>query len=189
MKKLLILFVALPITMCIGCGAGTSYELQTFDVMEDGLGRTKVGVEAFYVSLKKETAQKQEEVINASGQSLYLAIKDTLANSGKTPEEIEALAAKQQVLFVGRLTKKLNDLAEQERRNDNIYGDVMDNIDTMLQLCADTKKFVIYRSDIQAQWKEYVLSTSRAKFKSVDVPSVVETVNTSSITNTLTEGK
>jgi len=189
MKKLLILLVALPVAMCIGCGAGTSYELQTFDVMEDGLGRTKVGVEAFYVSLKKETAQKQEEVINASGQSLYLAIKDTLNNSGKSPEEIEALAKKNQLDFIKRLNVKLNDLAEQERRNDNIYSDVMDNLDTMLQLCADTKKFVIYRSDIQAQWKEYVLSTSRAKFKSVDVPAVVQTVNTSSITNTLNGDK
>lgn len=143
-----------------GCGAGVTYDVLTHDNVIAAAVEAKKGVEAFNASVIADTAARQDHMIQAVGTG----IKTLAQEQAMDEEQAEALAQGVMASLAGHMAN----YAEQERRRAKLYEVTMDNLNYIIQISEQGKKFAIYRADIGIQWKQYLESSARDVIGSID---------------------
>jgi len=152
--KLRYVWLVVPLLL-LGCQAGTSYELLGYDTIQLAAIEAQKGVDAY------------DQAIRASDGANVAAFKKTLTRNivkialskDETPENAQKLADK----IVTDTEAYLNAKMEQERRRNVWYETTTDNLKFIIEKVEDAKQFAIYRSNISAQWKQYLMAQTRAK--------------------------
>lgn len=148
------------LSMVSGCGAGLTHDLLTYDNIVAATVEAKKGVEAFNETVITDTAYRQEQMLQAVGNGIKKQAQDSALNA----EEAEALAQD----VVATLKTHLANYVEQERRRAHLYEVTLDNLNYIIQISEQGKKFSIYRADIGQQWKDYLESSARDAIESID---------------------
>ena len=148
-----------------GC-AGTAADLLAYDNIIAAAEQAKVGVKAYDTAVRADTARRQAEMLKALRESILIVVKAPPAAS-QPAGGAEALADR----IVASMQQHLADYTEQERRRGELYAATIDNLDYIVQVSRNGKDFVIYRSDIAEQWKQYLQATARARIKPVTTHS------------------
>ena len=143
-----------------GC-AGTAADLLAYDNIIAAAEQAKVGVDAYDAAVRAETSRRQGEMLKALRESILIVAKAGPAAGQPGGDDAEALADR----IVASMRQHLANYAEQERRRAELHAVTMDNLDYIIQVCRNGKDFVIYRSDIAEQWKQYLQATARARIK------------------------
>jgi len=152
MKLLLPLLLVLPM---IGCNAGTTYQLLGYDAIDAAAVESAKGVKAYDTAIRLAIVKDREAYIAKLGRDV---VKIALSK-GETPES----AAKLATAIVDATSAHIAGNAEQERRRAQWFGVTVDNLEYIRDVCADAKAFAIYRSSIDAQWKHYLQTQTRAR--------------------------
>ena len=150
----------LPVILLItGCGAGSAYEVLTYDNIIAAAVEAQKGVDAFNQTVVADTARQHEQMLQAVG----VGIRDIAEQQALDPEQADALADS----VVASLRVHLANYAEQEQRRAKLYEVTRDNLAYIVQISEQAKKFIVYRADIGAQWQQYLESTSRSAIGSI----------------------
>lgn len=150
-----------------GCAAGTSAELLSYDNIEAAANEAKKGVVAYDLTIRAEQANTAGEVTAALAKD----VTAIAARGGLPPADAAALGER-----VGLSVKAhMANLTEQERRRQALFEPTVDNLDFIIQVCAQGRQFAIYRSDVSAQWRSYLETTARARLRKVDTSTVLPT--------------
>ena len=64
---------------------------------------------------------------------------------------------------MAKLTEKLDEIAEQDRRRQALYAPTMDNLNFLIDRAAEHRQFILYRADIATQWRQYIESQARSR--------------------------
>lgn len=144
-----------------GC-AGTAADLLAYDNIIAAADQVKVGVQAYDAAIKADTARGQAEMFETLRKSILIVVKAPSAAS-QPGGDADALADR----IVASMRQHLANYAEQKRRRAELHAVTMDNLDYIIQVCRNGKDFVIYRSDIAEQWKQYLQATARARIKPI----------------------
>ena len=109
-----------------------------------------------------DAARRQAEMLRALRESILIVAK--VPSAASQPDGgADALADR----IVASMRQHLANYAEQERRRAELYSATIDNLDYIIQVSQNGKDFVIYRSNIAEQWKQYLQATARARIKPV----------------------
>ena len=157
-KLLILLLLVLPFG---GCYAGTSADLLSYDAIQAAAVEAQKGVEAYNATVLADAQQKKGEILKALGATVALVASET-----STPEEAASLAAR----VVASMQTHMANLEEQERRRQNVYEVTRDNLEYIVGVCEQSRQFVLYRSSISEQWKEYLQATARARLPVMETP-------------------
>lgn len=158
MRKLAAMLMTL--ILFVGCGAGTAYDVLAHDNVIAAALEAKKGVEAFNETVIADTAARRANLVKTVGNG----VKATALAQAVGDKQAEALA--QDVM--AELTRHLNNYAEQERRRANLFEVTIDNLNYIIQISEQGKKFALYRADIGLQWKQYLESSARDVIGSID---------------------
>lgn len=151
----------LMVALLSGCGtAGVTHDILAYDNIIAAAREAGKGVEAFNEASIADTANRQEDMLQAVGDG----IKGLAQDQALTPEQAKALADG----VVQSLKTHLANYAEQERRRAHLYEVTMDNINYIIQVSEQGKSFSIYRADIGVQWKQYLESSARSAIGSIN---------------------
>lgn len=151
----MVTLILLALFLSQGCGsAGAAFSLTTHDNVIFAAGEAQKGVEAFNQTVIADTAARQEDMFSLLGGAIKRLALDT---DEVTEEQAEELA--QQV--VNELRGHLANYTEQERRRAHLYEVTVDNLNYIIQISEQAKKYELYRADIGAQWREYLESSAR----------------------------
>ena len=145
MKRLL----AVLLVGCLvvgGClGAGTASDLLSYDNIAVAAQEARKGVTALDTAVQADTAKGQAAMLEALRQSIV--------QSGGAVEQADRIVA--------AMTVHLANYAEQDRRRQAVVNATQDNLDFILEICEKSKAFVLYRADINLQWKNYLQTLPR----------------------------
>ncbi len=158
MKKMIVALVMLAFLS--GCGAGSAYEVMLHDNVIAAAREALKGVDAFNEAVVTDTAARQEHLIQAVGDGIKALARDQEI----TPEQADVLAEG----VVDSLRTHLANYAEQERRRSHLYEVTVDNLQYIIQISEQGKKFTIYKADIGVQWQDYLNSTAKSAIGSID---------------------
>ena len=161
-----------------GCQAGTSAELLTFDNITAAAVEVKKGVLAYDQAVVGEQVKTSNTLMTALSKD----VANIAAGGGMSKEEAAALGERVAAVMRGHLAN----FAEQERRRQLIFEPTIDNLNYIIQICAQGKQFSIYRSSVSAQWKAYLEATSLSQLRKIDSAAVASPSLTSSLTEALT---
>ena len=150
----------LAIMLFSGCGAGTTFSVLTYDNVITAANEVRKGVDALNATVITDTARQQEYMIQSVGRG----IKNLAVNQDIDPDQVEIIV--QEVMT--SLRSHLKNYAEQERRRAELHEITIDNINYIIQISEQGKKYVIYRSDMSTQWQDYLNSTARTFIKPVE---------------------
>lgn len=151
----LLLFSILP-----GCKAGFTYDVLTHDNVIAAALEARKGVEAFNTAVIADTAHRQEQMLQAVSDGIKALAQEQAIDA----EQAEALAQKATASLRGHLAN----YAEQERRRARLFMVTIDNLDYIIQISEQSKKFSIYRADIGVQWKQYLEASARTAIGSIN---------------------
>ncbi len=144
-----------------GCsGAGVTYDILTHDNVIAAAIEAKRGVEAFNVSVVTGTAVRKEQMLQAVGKGIKALAQEQAINA----EQAEVLAQK----VMASLRTHLSNYAEQERRRARLYEVTIDNLNYIIQISEQGKKYTIYKADIGLQWKQYLESSAKSAIGSIN---------------------
>jgi hypothetical protein len=162
-----VLFLAVGLMTITGC-AGTAADLLAYDNIIAAAQQAEIGVKAYDTTVQADTAQRQTEMLKALRESILIVAKASPAAS-QPSGGADALADR----IVAAMQQHLANYAEQERRRAALYGSTMDNLDYIIQVSQNSKAFVLYRSNIADQWKQYLQATGLSQIKPVTTqPSI-----------------
>ena len=148
--KLLTMLCLLAALAAGGCQSQPA-DLMACDVQVAVLEQVQKSVDAYNATLIAQGAAKQAEVVAALGRDI-----ETIALAPATqPADAAALAERVKASLAGHLAN----LTEQERRRAELYNVTSDNIRFGTETAQQARQLMLYRSDISAQWKDYILST------------------------------
>ena len=150
----------LMLSMLSGCGAGVTYDILTHDNVIAAAVEAKKGVDAFNVAVTADVVRRQDHMLQAVGSGIKTIAQEQAIDA----EQAEALAQS----VVANLKVHLANYAEQERRRAHLYDVTIDNLNYIIQISKQSKKFSIYRADIGVQWKQYLESSARDALGSID---------------------
>jgi hypothetical protein len=161
--------VSLPLLAGLPAGcAGTAADLLAYDNIIAAAQQAKIGVQAYDTAVLTDTARRQAEMLRALRESILIVAK--VPSAASQPDGgADALADR----IVASMRQHLANYAEQERRRAELYSATIDNLDYIIQVSQNGKDFVIYRSNIAEQWKQYLQATARARIK----PVAINTIN------------
>lgn len=143
-----------------GCQAGVTYDILTHDNVIAAAKEARKGVEAFNVAVVTGTAMRKEQMLQAVGKG----IKTLAQKQAIDTEQAEKLA--QEVM--ASLRTHLSNYAEQERRRASLYAITIDNLDYIIQISEQGKKYTIYKADVGLQWKQYLESSARRAIGTIE---------------------
>jgi len=149
------------LALAAGC-VGTAAHLLAYDNIIAAAEQAKVGVQAYDAAVQADTTRRKAEMLKALRESILIVAKAPSAAS-QPDGGAEALADR----IVASMQQHLTNYTEQERRRAELYAATIDNLDYIIQVSQDGKDFVIYRSNIAEQWKQYLQATARARIKPV----------------------
>ena len=162
MKNLLILLVLTAVLLCGGCAtAGLSADLLTCDVAEAVAVESKKALDAYDANARAASEKRQADMLEALSRDLV-----KIGTAKLDPNQAEAVAKQE----VASLTRHLTNFAEQERRRQELYSAAADNLAYLIETAAAHRKFVLYRADIETQWKTYLEATARARLAKMKAP-------------------
>lgn len=156
MKKCIVLLLMVVLS---GCGAGLTHDVLTYDNIIAAAVETKKGVDAFNETVVTDAAKRQELLIQAIGSG----VRELAQEQAIDAEQADALAQ----AVVASLRGHLENYAEQERRRTQLYEVTIDNLNYIIEISEQGRKFSIYRADIGTQWREYLESSSRDAIRSI----------------------
>jgi len=145
------LTLLLVLSSLVGCQSGTTYEMLVHDNVIAAATEVQKGVDAFNETIVTDTEKRQNAMIDAIGQG----IKDVAQDNALDEEQATALALK----VTGVIRQHLANYAEQERRRREIYEAITDNLLYIIQISRDAKQFILYRADVDEQWRAYLDSS------------------------------
>ncbi len=162
MRKLITgLVVCCGLCMFVGCGgAGTAYDMLTHDNVIAATVEAQKGVVAFNTTVQLEMAARQRAMVAAVGRGVRIVAE----SQAIAPDQAAALAAK----VVESLNAHLQNYDEQDRRRVELFEITMDNLNYIIQISEQSKKFALYRSDIGEQWKAYMESSMKNLIRKSD---------------------
>ena len=149
----------LMMVMFSGCGAGMTHDVLTYDNIIAAAKEAKVGVDAFNEAVIAESVNRQEQLIKSVGDGIRTLAQEQAIDA----EQADALAE----TVVASLKGHLANYAEQERRRAHLYEVTIDNLDYIIEISGQGRKFSIYRADIGVQWREYLESSGRDAIQSI----------------------
>jgi len=149
------------LTLSAGC-AGTAADLLAYDNIIAAAEQAKVGVQAYDAAVRADSARRQDEMLKALRDSIIIVAKSSSSTS-QPDEDVDALADR----IVASMRQHLANYAEQERRRAELHAATIDNLDYIVEVARKGKDFVIYRSGIATQWRQYLQATARARITPV----------------------
>lgn len=137
--------VALAILCCTGCNAGTSADLLTYDAIEAASGEVRKGMDAYDTAVKADANAVRENIRRDLKASILIAGGD----------------ANMATRIVAAMDLHIGNILEKERRRGELYRGIADSLDYIDTLCSQGRDFVIFRADVNTQWKQYLQSQAR----------------------------
>jgi len=155
--KIFSVFFYLVLGSMIGCNAGTSADLLTYDSIVASAEQIQLGVNDLASATAMADAKTREQFSTDIAKAILRATK---ATSMPAEDQARIMTAVQQ-----EVSLKIADLLEQERRRAKLLNSINDNIAFVKELCRQGKEFVLYRSDINTQWKSYLQAQTRTQIE------------------------
>lgn len=154
MKRLVTGLLLLLIGLTGGClgRAGMTTDLLTYDNISASAVQVKKAVVIYDTAVQALDVKRQDALLKLLEQG----IADSLAGQ-VSPEEAAVIAAE----TVKSLKEHFANFRIEEQRRAKLLETTLDNLDYIVLLCEQGKKFAIYRADITAQWKAYLEASAK----------------------------
>ena len=138
-----------------GCTAGLAADLLADDVMTSAAQEAMKGVVAYDTAMRAEAVRLRGALLDQ--------LKVDIIDIAQPPKPLDrAGAEKAAAAEVQVLSQKLDEMAEQEARRQGLFATTTDNLSFIQETAASARKFSIYRSSIEQQWKDYLQATAEA---------------------------
>lgn len=140
-----------------GCQAGTSAQLLGYDAIQAAAVEAQKGASAQHQAVLAAQSQDEKALID----SLVGGIETALKSDKMAPDEAAVVAGR----VKDKLLKDLANLKENNRRATTEYQTLADNLAYIETVAGQSKEFVIFKSDIDTQWKAYIQAQARAQLE------------------------
>lgn len=136
---------------CLG-QAGLTTDLLTYDNIGASATEVKKAVVTYDTAVQALDVKRQNAMLKLVEQGIAKSLVGQV--SPKEAAEIAAAAVKD-------LKGHLANFRVEEQRRAKLLEVTMDNLDYIILLCEQGKKFAVYRADISAQWKQYLEASAK----------------------------
>lgn len=154
MRQFVVGLLLLLVSVTGGClgQAGLTTDLLTYDNIDASAVEVKKAVLTYDAAVQALDVKRQDAMLKL----LEGAIAESLVGQ-VSPEEAVVIAAG----AVKSLKGHLANFRIEEQRRAKLLEITLDNLDYIILLCEQGKKFAVYRADISAQWKQYLEASAK----------------------------
>lgn len=144
----------LSIFLCLsGCTAGTVYQVLGYEQIDAASLEAEKGVLAYDTAVRAAAVKNHEVYL----KKVAADVEAIALSKGETDASAKNLGK----IIADGVTKHFAGMAEQERRRAEWLATTLDNLAYIREVCADSKAFAIYRSNVGEQWRMYLQSQAR----------------------------
>lgn len=149
--KLGLTILLFPALLMLGCNAGSSAELTGLDAIMQANAQVRAAVGDY----DRNVAAGLVEMKKLLQAQAVKAFSRGAATQPAYTDDAEKTAAS--------LMAKIDELMAQESARQKLLGITTDNLDFIDATAKKMQDFIMYRADVDAQWKAYL--TSQMRFK------------------------
>ena len=157
MKKMLLILSLCFGFLFAGCSAGSAYELMANDVIIATSTEVHESLVAYDVAIQELFEKRQKVVWDKLERDL---IKLALSND-ETPESAKANAE----YLTTAAQKDLGVILTDDRERQAQFETASDNLKYIIEISERIKDFVLYRSNVSEQWKQYLQAQRTELFR------------------------
>lgn len=136
---------------CLG-RAGMTTDLLTYDNISASAVQVKKAVVTYDTAVQVLDVKRQDAMLKLLERGIAKSLVGQVS-----PEKAAEIAAG----AIKSLKGHLANFRIEEQRRAKLLEITLDNLDYIVLLCEQGKKFAIYRADITAQWKAYLEASAK----------------------------
>lgn len=159
MKTLPYMILLLLSAMIVGCQAGESAELLTYDSISAATAEVRKGVTAYDESTAIAVQQNMDAMLAKLGDVVEQAVLENDMTAEQAADVRQRVSAS--------LKGHIQNYIESERRRHELREAILDNLAFIDETCEQARQYVLYRSNVSTQFRQYLQATRRSQIPAI----------------------